>query len=169
MLGRKTAREFLPRASSAILQNRSSLQSSLSQSRASPVARQKPDLNRSCQPRSQLQKERAVFQESLIIPPQAYSQFNQEYFKMSPIKLAAILASAALAFAAGTTCNQAAQSASPQTAPGSQPAQPTNQQAAPSPPPPKVIAIVDGHLEADDLFKVEVEHLDQWAAIPGNN
>jgi len=35
---------------------------------------------------------------------------------------------------------------------------------------PKVIAIMEGHLEADDLIKVEVDHLAEWvAANPANN
>ena len=35
---------------------------------------------------------------------------------------------------------------------------------------PKVVAILEGHLEADDLIKVEVDHLAEWVASnPANN
>jgi hypothetical protein len=46
--------------------------------------------------------------------------------------------------------------------------QTTNSQTAPSVKP-KVVAILEGHLEADDLVKVEIQDLDKWAATPTND
>ena len=48
------------------------------------------------------------------------------------------------------------------------PAQATPAQATPAAQP-KVTALSDGHLELDVLVRVEVDHLAEWAAAPGND
>lgn len=68
--------------------------------------------------------------------------------KLSCVTLLTIALMCAIAYTAN------AQTANPQPTPTVQP---------------KVTAIVDGHLEADDLFTVEVDHLAEWAANPANN
>lgn len=74
---------------------------------------------------------------------------------MKPTKVAGITMLALLGFAAATAYSAAAQPANPQTTASVAP---------------KVTAIFNGHLEADDLFSVEVEHLAEWAAAnPANN
>ena len=69
---------------------------------------------------------------------------------MKPLKVAGIAILGLLGFLIAVAHNAAAQSASPQ-APASVPA-----------PPPKVTAILEGHIEADDLIKVKVENLYEW-------
>ena len=68
--------------------------------------------------------------------------------KLSCVTLLTVVLTCAIAYAAS------AQTANPQPTPTVQP---------------KVTAILDGHLEADDLVKVEVDHLAEWAAIPKND
>src|SRR3989442_9837270 len=68
--------------------------------------------------------------------------------KLSCVTLLTVVLTCAIAYAAS------AQTANPQPTPTVQP---------------KVTAIVDGHLEADDLFKVEVDRLAEWASNPANN
>jgi hypothetical protein len=69
---------------------------------------------------------------------------------MKPLKVGGIAILGLLGFLIVVAHNVAAQSASPQT-PASVPA-----------PQPKVTAILEGHLEADDLIKVKVENLNEW-------
>ena len=64
-----------------------------------------------------------------------------------------------LGFLAATTHSVAAQTSNPQPTAA---AQPTSPQTTPSAPP-KVIGL-EGNLEADDLIRVEVDHLAEWAA-----
>jgi chaperonin cofactor prefoldin len=95
---------------------------------------------------------------------------------MNAIKLAG-LALVVLMFVVPTTHRASAQtpnSQAPAQTPGSpQSGSPTSAQSASSQPAPavrpKVVAILDGHLEADDLVKVEVQDLDKWAATPTND
>lgn len=73
---------------------------------------------------------------------------------MNATRLAGITILASFGLLAALTSGVTAQTTTPQT--------PANE--------PKVTAILEGHLEADDLIKVEVEHLAEWAARnPANN
>jgi hypothetical protein len=74
---------------------------------------------------------------------------------MNATKVAGFTILLSLGFLAARTSEVAAQTTSPQTTPNVQP---------------KVMAILEGHLEADDLVKVEVDHLAEWVARdPANN
>ena len=74
---------------------------------------------------------------------------------MNAIRFAGITILIALGFLATLTPGVAAQNTNSQTTPNVQP---------------KVTQILEGHLEADDLIKVEVEHLAEWVASnPANN
>jgi outer membrane murein-binding lipoprotein Lpp len=66
---------------------------------------------------------------------------------MKPLKVAGIAVLMLLALIAATSDSATAQTTTPQTTSSVQP---------------KVIAIVEGHLEADDLIRVQVENLDEW-------
>ena len=67
---------------------------------------------------------------------------------MKPIKMAGIAVLVLLEFLFSTTHSVAAQTANPQPTSTAQP---------------KVIGILEGHLEADDLIRIEVENLNEWA------
>ncbi len=56
-----------------------------------------------------------------------------------------------------------AQTPTPSPSPKSSPQPSPAPSATPSPAPPKVVA-VEGHLELDVVIRVEIEHLDEWAA-----
>jgi hypothetical protein len=98
---------------------------------------------------------------------------------MKPTKVAGIAILMLLGFPAVTSYSAAAQTTNPQTAPATNPqtapatnpqtsAQTANPQTAASVQP-KVTYILEGHLEADDLIKVEIQDLDKWAATPTND
>jgi len=71
------------------------------------------------------------------------------------MKLAKMAGMAVVAAMAFLMIGAAAQNSNPQNTPSVQP---------------RVVGILEGHLEADDLFKVEVDHLAEWAAAnPANN
>src|SRR6266849_3825364 len=77
-----------------------------------------------------------------------------------------ILFPALVAFAAATTSILSAQttSQSPTPAPSAKTVETQITSPTPSPaPPPKVIS-VEGHLELDNIIRVEVDHLSDWAA-----
>jgi len=95
---------------------------------------------------------------------------------MKPIKLAGF-ALVFLMFVVPTTHRVSAQtpnSQAPAQTPNPQPpgsptsGQTPNSQSAPAVRP-KVVAILEGHLEADDLVKVEIQDLDKWAAATPTN
>lgn len=77
----------------------------------------------------------------------------KESFQMNANRLARITVLIALGFLIALTAGVAAQTTPPQTAPNVQPR----------------VTAFEGNLEADDLIRVEVEHLGEWAANPANN
>ena len=72
---------------------------------------------------------------------------------MKPTKAVGIPLLILLGFMAATTLQAAAQGTNPQSTPGAQP---------------RVTAVV-GNLELDDLIRVDVDHLSEWAAQPNND
>lgn len=58
---------------------------------------------------------------------------------------------------------------SPSPAASTSVAQTNTPQPAATPLPPRVSAVVDGHLELDDLIQIEVEHLQEWMSNPAND
>lgn len=100
---------------------------------------------------------------------------------MKPTKVMGVAILMLLGFPAATSHSATAQTTNPQTG-----AQTTNPQTAAQTTTtqttaqttttqttanlqPKVTHILEGHLEADDLIKVEIQDLDKWAATPTND
>ena len=73
---------------------------------------------------------------------------------MKPLKVAGIAVLMLLGCLCGAVRSVAAQTTKPETTPAAKP---------------KVIGLSEGHLELDVIIKVDIDHLAEWAATPGNN